>query len=102
MEIHCLDCERSIKPSLSNTRIIGPDVEFTCPFCSYKYKGKFTSFLRDQINGWRPQSPEDARLMQAMARYIELNSSEYYKEKGLRHGKVRNVRDRREPETKRP
>jgi hypothetical protein len=102
MEIHCLGCDHPIKPGPSNTHIIGPDIEFKCPFCDYKYEGKFTSFLRDQIGGWHPQSPSDASLMQSMARYVELNSSEYYKEKGLRHGKVRNVRDRGKPKAKRP
>jgi len=95
MKIFCLECEKKFVPSQINTHIIGPDVEVVCPFCNYMFRGKFTSFLRDQMGNWRPSSAQDAAKMQRMARYIELNSSEYYKKRGLRHGKekVRDVRD---------
>lgn len=93
--LHCLECERKFIPSQANVQIIGPDVLVKCPFCSYEYKGKMTSFVRDLIGGWRLGSPTDAMRMMELARYIELNSSDYYKRRGLRHGekKVRNVRD---------
>jgi len=95
MKIFCFRCEKEFVPSELNTHIIGPDVEVNCPFCYYKYEGKLTSFVRDQTGGYHPQSAHAAIKMQRMARFIELNSSAYYKKKGLRHGnkKVRNVRN---------
>ncbi len=98
MKIRCPKCNRSFIPSQYNTHIIGPDVAIECPYtgCDYKYKGKMTSFVRDQIGGALPQSAHCAVRMQTLAQGIELNSSEYYKKKGLRHGgkkKVRNLRD---------
>jgi DNA-directed RNA polymerase subunit RPC12/RpoP len=101
MEIYCLKCGKAIVPNQFNVHIIGPDVEIICPYCHCMYKGKITSFVRDQVGGHRPQSASDAARMQRMAQYIELNSSEYYKKRGLRHGrkKVRDVRDRGESES---
>ena len=95
MNIYCLECSREFIPGQFNVQIIGPDVAVSCPFCSYKYEGKMTSFVRDQLGGNKPISHLDARNMIILAQHIELNSSEYYKTKGLRHGrkKVRNVRD---------
>jgi hypothetical protein len=93
MKIHCLKCKKEFIPNEFSVRIVGPNVEVTCPFCSYFYDGKFTSFLRDLLGGYDAQSSKDARLMQRLGRYIELNSSEYYKKRGLRHGGKKKVRD---------
>lgn len=95
MKIFCFKCKKEFVPSQLNTHIIGPDVEVNCPFCHYKYEGKLTSFVRDQTDSYRPQSAHAAIKMQRMAKFIELNSSEYYKKRGLRHGKkkVRNIRN---------
>ena len=95
MKLHCSGCEKEFVPGPFNTQIIGPDVQVNCPFCDYQFNGKLTSFVRDQLNNGRPQSAANAREMIATAKYMELNSSEYYKKRGLRHGKkkVRNVRD---------
>ena len=95
MKIFCLKCVKEFVPGPFNTQIIGPDVQVNCPFCDYQFKGKMTSFVRDQLSTKRPQSAADAREMIAKAKYMELNSSEYYKKRGLRHGKkkVRNIRD---------
>ena len=96
MKIICLKCRKEFVPSQMNTQIIGPDVEVSCPFCYDKYEGKLTSFCRDQLGGdWHQQSTHDAAKMQRMAKYLELNSSDYDKKRGLRHGKkkVRTVRD---------
>ena len=92
MKITCLECEKEFVPSQMNTQIIGPDVQVVCPFCNYQFKGKMTSFVRGQVGG-KAQSAQDAARMQRLAQYIELNSSEYYKKRGLRHGtkKVRNI-----------
>jgi hypothetical protein len=97
MEIVCLKCKKEFIPGQMNTQIIGPDVEVSCPFCHDAFKGKLTSFVREQLYGdmWKPQSAHAARRMQRMARFMELNSSDYYKNRGMRHGKkkVRNIRD---------
>ena len=59
------------------------------------YEGKLLNYVDHQVGVHRQQSPIDGSKMVKLARFIELNSSEYYKTKGLRHGKkkVRNVRD---------
>lgn len=95
MNVYCLKCDRKFVPGPMTVHIIGPDVEVTCPFCNYKYEGKLTSFVRDQIGGNRPSSAHDAAKMIQVAQFVELNSSDYYKKRGLRHGrkKVRDVRD---------
>lgn len=94
MEVVCLECNKGFQPSQFNTQIIGPDVLVQCPFCSWKWEGKLTSFVRDQLGGFRGSSAHDAMKMMEIAQFIELNSSEYYKKRGLRHGKkVRNIRD---------
>lgn len=102
MNIFCLKCKKKYAPQNLNTVIIGPYIKATCPFCSYVYEGKFTKFVAKQL-GREPRiaSIHDAARMQVLAEYIELNSSDYYKERGLRHGrkKVRDIRDRREPDT---
>ena len=98
MKIHCFKCGKKITPSISNVNIIGPDILFKCPFCNYRYEGKFTSFLRDQLGGYESQSVSAARHLQALAQFVELNSSDYYEKRGLRHGKIRNIRDRRKSE----
>jgi hypothetical protein len=93
MKTYCFKCNKEFVPGELNTQIIGPDVEVNCPFCHDKYEGKLTSFVRDQLGGSRPLSAIDASKMQRMAKFIELNSSDYYKKKGFRHGKknIRNV-----------
>ena len=93
MQIHCFKCGKEFIPSKFNTKILGPYVEVQCPFCSDVYEGKLLSYVTDLIGGWRSQSHSDAANMQALARLVELSSSEYYEKKGLRHGKkkVRNV-----------
>jgi len=95
MKVSCFKCRKKFTPRTENTLIIGPDVEITCPFCYYKYRGKMTSFVRDQVGGFNTLSAHDATTMIEMAQFIELNSSDYYKKRGLRHGKkkVRNVRN---------
>jgi len=95
MNIHCFKCEKEFVPSELNTGIIGPYVKITCPYCSDVFEGKFLTFVDQQAGGHRPHSHQDAAGMQRLAQFIELNSSDYYKKRGLRHGKkkVRNVRD---------
>lgn len=95
MKITCLKCATQFVPGEYNTNIIGPDVAVSCPFCYYKYQGKMSSFVREQLGVSRPLSAKDAIVMIEMAKFIELNSSAYYKKRGLRHEKkkVRNVRN---------
>lgn len=94
MNIRCLKCNKEFIPSGMNTSIIGPYLKITCPHCSDVYEGKLLSFVDEQI-GHRSHSHVDASKMQRLAKFIELNSSDYYRKRGLRHGKkkVRNVRN---------
>ena len=95
MTIFCLKCKKKFVPGILNTKIYGLYVEITCPYCSGVYDGKLLNFVNMQLGDHRPQSAQDAIKMIELAEFIELNSSEYYKKKGLRHGrkKIRNVRD---------
>lgn len=93
MIIHCFKCKKEFVPSEMNTKILGVYVEIKCPYCLDIYEGKLLGYVDHQIGIHRQQSPADGIKMIKLARFIELNSSEYYKTKGLRHGKkkVRNV-----------
>ena len=93
MKIHCLKCRKEFVPGPANTKILGPYVEISCPFCAYMYEGKLLNFVEAQFDGYRLHSHHDAIKLQHLAKFIELNSSDYYKKKGLRHGtkKVRNI-----------
>lgn len=87
MNIKCFGCGKEFRPGMLNTKIYGPYIEINCPFCLYKYEGKLLSFVRKQMGKHENGSAAAARKMIRMAEFIELNSSEYYKKKGLRHGK---------------
>jgi len=93
MNVYCFKCEKKFVPSGLNTSIIGPYVKINCPFCADVYEGKLLIFVDKQLGGHNPQSHIRAADMQRLAQFIELNSSDYYKKKGMRHGKkkVRNV-----------
>ena len=93
MNVFCSKCKKEFVPSKLNTKIIGPYIEVRCPFCPDVYEGKLLSYVTELVGGWRSQSVHDAVKMQKLAQFIELNSSDYYIKKGLRHGKkkVRNV-----------
>ena len=95
MVVHCLKCSKEFVPSQSNTKIYGPYVEITCPYCLDVYDGKLLSFVDIQTGDSVSFSSHDASKMQQLAKFIELNSSEYYRKRGFRHGKkkVRNVRN---------
>lgn len=95
MNIHCLECEKEFIPSELNTNILGPYVKITCPYCSAVYDDKLLNFVEEQIGGHTTMSLPDAIKMIRIARFIELNSSDYYRKRGLRHGKkkVRNIRN---------
>lgn len=95
MEIKCLKCEKAYEPNQANMKIYGPYIDTECPFCHCRWEGKLLNFVDAQIGGHKSLSASSAREMQALAQYIELNASDYYKKKGLRHGKkkVRDIRD---------
>ena len=95
MVVHCLKCKKEFVPSQSNTKIYGPYVEITCPYCLDVYNDKFLNFVDIQTGNSRIMSAHDAIKMQKLAQFIELNSSEYYRKRGFRHGKkkVRNIRN---------
>lgn len=87
MLVCCLECKKEFIPDSININIAGPFIKVFCPFCSYVYEGKFLNFVELQMGGYKPSSVEDARKMIELARFMELNSSDYYKKRGLRHGK---------------
>lgn len=92
MNLICFECRKKYIPTLANVKIIGPDLETTCPFCGNVYSGKLNKFAGLQVGPHKPLSAEYAISMISLAEYVELNTSEYYKEKGMRHGKKK-VRD---------
>lgn len=95
MNLKCFKCKEYFIPSMNTVKIIGPDVEITCPFCYDTYFGKLNKYVDKQLGKHLPLSPIYAAAMIALAEYIELNSSDYYKEKGLRHGRKKKIRDLR-------
>lgn len=99
MGIQCFKCMEYFAPSMSSVKIIGPDVEVTCPFCHTTTLDKLNKFACKQVGQHVPQSPEYARKAIKIAQLIELNSSDYYKKRGLRHGGTKKVRDLRNRES---
>jgi len=87
MEICCLECHKNYNPGLGNVKILGVYIETVCPFCGYTYEGKFLNFVAKQTNDGNMFSA--GAKMQQMARYIELNSSEYYNKDKKRKKRVR-------------
>ena len=83
MNIKCFKCETSYKPGLRNTKIYGPYIESTCPFCNYVYDDKFLNFIDEQVGGER-KLLKTAVKMQQLAKFVELNSSDYYKKRKRR------------------
>lgn len=81
MKISCLKCEEGYKPNPRNTKIYGVYIETTCPFCASVWEGKFLNFVEKQIGGLSDKPISDAARMQQLARFVEFNSSEYYKKK---------------------
>jgi hypothetical protein len=83
MEIRCFKCEKAYKPGLHNTKIYGPYIRTECPFCNYVYHDKFLNFIEEQIGGERKMLITAVK-MQQLAKFVELNSSDYYKKKKRR------------------
>jgi len=96
MLVKCLDCKKKFVPEESNTGIHDPYIKVTCPFCFHVYEDKFLNFVVKQNNGFTPHSISDASRMIKMAQFVELNSSDYYKKRGLRHGGKKKIRDLRD------
>lgn len=99
MSIQCFKCKEYFGPSLSSVKIIGPDVEVECPFCHDVYFGKLNKYACQQNGTHMPLSHTYAIEAIKTAQFVELNSSEYYKERGLRHGGKKKVRDLRARES---
>jgi hypothetical protein len=97
MGIKCFNCGKSFVSNSISVKIIGPEVEVCCPYCSDVCIEKLNKFVCRQHGMYMPLSPIYASKAIETAQYIELNSSDYYKEKGLRHGgkkEIRNLRAR--------
>lgn len=69
----CLYCHREYKPNEGNTKIYGPHVEITCPYCGRMFKGKFLNIL-DRLCFEPRASLKGAALMQRMAQMIEKHA----------------------------
>ena len=89
MKIECFGCKKGYVPNQSNTKIYGPYMETTCPFCMHKWEGKMLNFVEKQVGGRIALSAHSAAKMQAMAQFIELNSSDYYKKRKRKYAKKR-------------
>lgn len=48
ISIHCLKCEEEYKVMYSNTRIKGPIICTTCPFCKTETERSFSKFVELQ------------------------------------------------------
>ena len=88
MEIYCLECRKKYQPGLGNVKILGVYIETVCPFCGYIYEGKFLNFVEKQSN-YGGNMLKVAAKMQQIARYVELNSSEYYNKDKKRRKRVK-------------
>lgn len=83
MTAKCFKCGKKYVPGQSNTKIYGPYMETNCPYCLYKWEGKLLNYSEEQVSKdeYRLSTIKDAVEMQRFARFVELNSSEYYKRK---------------------
>ena len=87
MKIRCFECGSNYQPGLGNVKIIGVYIETVCPFCGYIYEGKFLDFVGKQVND--SNILRTGAKMQQIARYVELNSSEYYNKDKKRKKRVK-------------
>ena len=81
MTAKCFKCGKKYVPGQSNTKIYGPYMETTCPYCLHKWEGKILNYSEEQVTTYdhRLSTIQDAMKMQRFARFVELNSSDYYK-----------------------
>ena len=93
MNIQCFNCYKFFIPGERNTKIIGPYVDITCPYCNSAYYDKLLNFVEAQLGGYNPHCHIEAIWMIRLAEFVELNSSDYYRKRGLRHGGKKKVRD---------
>ncbi len=88
MEICCFECQKNYQPGLGNVKILGVYIETECPFCGYIYEGKFLNFV-NRLSNYDGNMLRQAAKMQQIAKYIELNSSEYYNKDKKRRKRVK-------------
>ena len=96
MNLTCFSCKKKYIPTQSNVQIIGPDMETTCPFCFSVWRGKINKYSGMQVGPHRVLSADYAQKMMRIAEFIELETSEYYRQKGMRHGEKKKIRDIRD------
>jgi hypothetical protein len=81
----CIYCKIDYKPNEGNTKIYGPYVEITCPYCGRKFEGKFLNLvdlLRGEPRASLKGSLKGAAAMQKLAQLIETSSVDNSKGKG--------------------
>jgi len=69
----CLFCEKEYRPNEGNTKIYGPYVEVTCPYCGRVFEGKLLNLV-DRLSRDPNNRLKGAARMQQMAQLIEKNS----------------------------
>lgn len=50
MKVRCLFCGKGYEPHATNMRMVGPNLEFTCPFCNKKGDRKLNKFAELQVD----------------------------------------------------
>lgn len=96
MKVVCRSCWKKYEPHASNMRIVGPNLEYTCPFCNKFNDRKLNKFVEIQTDPEFEMARLDrARIMIAMAQEIEKAVVEEL-EKGRKKNdkKDSNLRDR--------
>lgn len=84
MNVFCTQCGSKIRVFKPNFIIIGPNLQVSCPICRKTFQQKLNKFAYDQV-WWSDDHSaplERTRMMQKIARKIELSVSDYYKKKG--------------------
>jgi len=69
-EITCFNCEKKFLVGIENTRIIGPHIEVTCPFCKDFVDKNFSKFIDEQIDkriNLDERKPSGYRVRKAVA-----------------------------------
>lgn len=96
MKIRCFHCGAFYTPHITNSRMIGPNLVTTCPFCNKEYERKLNKFVELQLDP-EMEMPQMKRAMAMirMAQVVEKAAmDEVRKNKKKNNEKNSNVRNR--------